>query len=51
MNSSPSSADIVMAMAISLATARRKLRKNLKKRRANTGHKPENHGHPSKPIE
>jgi len=41
MNNSPSSVDIVMAMAIFLETIRRQLRNNLKKRRANSGHKPE----------
>jgi len=40
-----------MAMAISLETAKRKLRKNVKKRRANNGHKPEKQAHPSLPTE
>jgi len=41
MNNFPSSSDVVMAMVISHKTTRRESRKNLKKKRANSGHKPE----------
>jgi len=51
MNNSPSSVNIVMVMVISLKTTRRKPRKNLKNKRVNSGHKPENQAHPNRPIE
>ena len=41
MNNSPSSSNMVMATVILLETARRKLRKNLKKKRASSGHQAE----------